>query len=499
AALAVREREQLARWRVRRRWLFALCSVLALASVVGSSLYLRAEHEAATTRAVNSFLNDDLLAAANPYETRKPDLRVREVLDRARASVGRRFAGRPKEEAAVRATLGRSYLGIGDHTQARRQLQRALDLTVLDSGARSGEALKLRRMLADNDVEDSHYDDAAAGYRALATDVVAIHGADSAQALEVDAARAHLALRQGHPEAALRSLEALLPHLTEHIGADADATLGATTDLGEAYRSLARFDDARVRFQSVYEAYLHRLGPAHWHTLQSMQDLAQLERARGNLDDAIGIERKVLAGREHAFGRKHEETQNALNELASMLQDQKAYAAAEPMFREVLATREQMLGERHERTRNSMNNLALVLSLEGKLDESEKLFRRVLGIERELLGKDDLNVLILLHNMAGLERRRNDYAEAEAMDREAVEGAARTLPFTRPENGLFMAGLAQTLQKERRYAEAAQVFSGARDNLIAAYGPAHARVKRLAEMQAALYREWGKPLPSKLR
>ncbi|MGA9342026.1 MAG: tetratricopeptide repeat protein [Rhodanobacteraceae bacterium] len=498
-ALAAREREQLGRWRVRRRWLLALCSVLALASAVGTSLYLRAEHEAATTRAVNSFLDDDLLAAANPYETPKPDLRVREVLDRARASVGRRFAGKPKEEAAVRATLGRSYLGIGDHAQARRQLQRALELSVSDGGVRTEQALALRRTLVDNDLEDSRYDDAAAAYRTLSADIIALHGADSAQALDIDAARARLELRRGHAEVAARSLEALLPRLTERLGADAGTTLDATSDLGQAYRLLARFDDARARFQAVHDVYLRQLGPTHWHTLQSMQDLAQLERARGNLDAAVRMEREVLAGRERAFGRKHEETQNALNELASMLQDQKAYAAAEPMFREVLAAREEALGERHERTRNSMNNLALILSLEGKLDESEVLFRRVLGIERKLLGADDLDVLILLHNLAGLERRRMDYAEAESMDREAVEGAARTLPATRPENGLFMAGLAQTLQKQRRYAEAAQTFAGARANLVAAYGPTHARVKRLAEMQIALYREWGKPMPAELR
>jgi non-specific serine/threonine protein kinase len=498
AVLVVRQREQVASWRTRRRWLLALCGVFALASAVAVLLYLRAEREAATTRAVNDFLNDDLLAAANPYSNRVPDLRMREVLDRARETVGERFAGRPAEEAAIRTTLGRTYSGIGDHAETRAQLTRALALINALGGARGDDALQLRRSLADNEVEDTHYDEAEKAYSALAVDVASIHGADSAQALEIEAARGHLDVRRGKTEDAARRLESVLLPLREKEGAVSDAVLDATSDLGQAYRTMARFDDAEARFREVHGAYVTRFGAEHWKTLQALQDLAQLERARGNLDRAVEIERQVLAGREKAFGRTHEETQNALNELASMLQDQKNYAEAEPIFREVLATREKTLGERHERTRNSMNNLALVLSDSGRLDEAEVLFKRVLAIERELLGPDELDVLILEHNLAGLERDRGDFAQAESLSRDVIERTARTLPSERPENGLFLTGLGRTLQRQKRYEDAADVFARARVNLIAAYGPTHARVSRLTEMQTALYKEWGKPLPPDL-
>jgi eukaryotic-like serine/threonine-protein kinase len=210
----------------------------------------------------------------------------------------------------------------------------------------------------------------------------------------------------------------------------------------------------------------------------------------------VELERNVLAGREKTFGRDHEETQNAINELASMLQDQQKYSEAESLFREVLKVRERTLGERHEHTRNSLNNLGLVLSLDGKLEEADGYFRRVLTIERDLLGPDDLQVLILMHNLAGLERDRAHYDEAEALSREVVTRSARILPAERPENGLFMAGLAQTLQKQKRYAESADAFAMARKNLLAAFGPTHARVMKLEQMQTALYQEWGRPQPA---
>ncbi|HEX5124099.1 MAG TPA: tetratricopeptide repeat protein [Rhodanobacteraceae bacterium] len=488
-------REQVARWRTRRRWLVALCGVLAVASVVAVTLYLRAEREAAMTRAVNAFLNDDLLAAANPYSNREPDLRVREVLDRASAAVGERFAGRPAEEAAIRTTLGRTYAGIGDYGETRRQLSRALELV----SAKGDDALQLRRALADNDVEDTHYDDAERAYATLAPDIVAAHGADSEEAMTLEAARGRLAERRGKHEDAVKIFEAGLPRWRAKLGDDADIVLDATADLGQAYRNMARFDDAEAKFMAVHDADTARFGATHWRTLQALQDLAQLERARGHLDRAVEIEREVLAGREKAFGRTHEETQNALNELASMLQDQQKYAEAEPIFREVLATREKTLGERHERTRNAMNNLALVLSDEGRLDESEALYQRALAIERELLGPDDLDVLILEHNLAGLERDRGDFAKSETLSRDVVERASRTLPAGRPETGLFLTGLGRTQQKQKHYEDAAATFTKARTILVGAYGPTHARVTKLTEMQTALYKEWGRPLPAELQ
>jgi tetratricopeptide (TPR) repeat protein len=467
--------------------------VLAIASSVVAVLFVRAEREAATTRAVNAFLNDDLLASANPYRTPDPDLRVREVLDRAGAAVGERFAERPAEEAAVRTSLGRSYAGIGNHDEARRQLSRALELA---SGA---EALSLRRALVENDVEDSRYDEAEKAYADLAADIAAAKGADSDEALAVEVARAHIEIRRNRYESAIKKLAPLVSKLRERGDAMLEVRLDAMCDLGQAYRNVARWDEAEMFLREVHDTDVARFGKTHWRTLQSSQELAVLARARGHLDDAIAIERGVLATREKAFGRTHEETQNALNELASMLQDKKDYAEAEPIFREVLATREKTLGERHERTRNAMNNLALVLSQSKQLDEAEALYRRALAIERETLGDDDLGVLILVHNLGGLERDRGDLAAAEALNREAVAGAARTLPPERPENGLFMTGLARTLEKAKRYEEAADAFSKARANLVAAYGPDHVRVKRLTEMQTALYADWGRPVPAELR
>jgi DNA-binding winged helix-turn-helix (wHTH) protein/tetratricopeptide (TPR) repeat protein len=494
-ARAQRQQQQLLRWQASRRWLLALCAVFGIAAVAVGSLYLREQRAAAIQRDVNSFLNDDLLAAADPYANQRSDLRVRDVLDRARGAVGERFAAKPAEEAAIRTTLGNSYRGIGDYAEAQKQFARALSLLDASGGERSDQALALRRAIADNAVLDSRYDDADKAYASLLADTVARDGDASDSVLDLRIAQAHVELRRCHDEAVARTLEPLLARLRERKGNDADATLNALTDLGQAYREMAHFDQAEAAYREVYDARRKHLGDTHSLTLEALQHLAQLERFRSHLDQAVELEQTVVAGREKTFGREHEETQNALNELASMYQDQGKLEAAEPIFREVLATRERTLGERHEHTRNSMNNLGLLLSLEDKLDESEVLFRRVLKIETQLLGADDLQVLILMHNLAGLERDRKRYDDAETLHREVIERATRTLAPERPERGLFLAGFARTLQAQKRYAESADTYEQARAILVAAYGATHARVVKLDQMLVALYEEWGRPLP----
>jgi hypothetical protein len=66
---------------------------------------MRADREAAVARAVNSFLQYDVLAQASPYNQLgpnklDPDLKVRTALDRAAARITGRFDTQPEVEAA---------------------------------------------------------------------------------------------------------------------------------------------------------------------------------------------------------------------------------------------------------------------------------------------------------------------------------------------------------------------------------------------------------------
>ncbi len=94
----------------------------------------RANQEAAVAKAVNDFLQNDLLAQASadtqarPGTKPDPDLKVRAALDRAAASIESRFDKQPLVEASIRQTIARTYYELGLYPEAQRQLERALDL-----------------------------------------------------------------------------------------------------------------------------------------------------------------------------------------------------------------------------------------------------------------------------------------------------------------------------------------------------------------------------------
>jgi len=495
---AVAENERLRasaeRMHLRRRWQTAIVAVLLAGVGASSWLAWQAEREAAraaaeaeTASAVNAFLTDDLLAAADPYASGRRDVRVEEVLDAAAARVGDRFAGKPRVEAAVRRALGNSYIGIGRYDTGREQLERAFNLAGGDAAAQRD----IRAALAVAAELDSRYDDAKSIVIGLRDEARA--GGDTVAAWRQEIALARLEYLAGDADRSVATLTAIVPQVEAALGAAHEVTIDAHGELALGLEKLGRYDEAEREQRAVLAWHERAEGADAIESLDARQNLAVTLRNAGKLDEAIAIEREVLAARTRTFGPLHGEVQNAKNELASMLQDAKQYAPAEALFREVLALREQTLGDRHEATRNSLNNLGLVLSLQGKLDEAEPYYRRALAVERELLGPDHLDVLILEHNLAGLLRKRGQLADAEAMHRDVVERVSRTLPPSRPEQGLFRVGLAQDLQAAKRYDAADAEFTKAREQLVAALGPDHARIAKLDEMRAALHEQMGKP------
>ena len=121
--------------------------------IVSTREAARANNEAATSRAISDFLQNDLLAQASaanqarPNNKPDPDLKVRTALDRAAARITGRFDRQPEVEAAIRDTIGQTYTDLGLYPEARTQLERALDLRRQVLGAKNPETLKTMERL----------------------------------------------------------------------------------------------------------------------------------------------------------------------------------------------------------------------------------------------------------------------------------------------------------------------------------------------------------------
>ena len=114
----------------------------------------RANQEASVAKAVNEFLQNDLLAQASastqarPDTRPDPDLTVRTALDRAASRVEDKFGKQPAVEASIRHTIGTTYHELGLYADAERHLERALDLRRHTFGERPADTLTSVNALA---------------------------------------------------------------------------------------------------------------------------------------------------------------------------------------------------------------------------------------------------------------------------------------------------------------------------------------------------------------
>src|SRR6185369_7469073 len=100
----------------------------------------RADREAAIAKAVNDFLNNDLLVMAGAGGqigadlTPDPNIKLRTLLDRAAGKIEGKFADQPLVKAEIQHAIGDAYLAVGAYQVAAKHLQRAVELRQQELG-----------------------------------------------------------------------------------------------------------------------------------------------------------------------------------------------------------------------------------------------------------------------------------------------------------------------------------------------------------------------------
>ncbi len=228
----------------------ALSLIAATAVSVGSARVAITEHEIA--QAVIDFLNDDLLAAVAPSAEagKGKDVLMREVLDEAAkridkaSAVGGRFEDKPLVEVSIRATLGRTYLALGEYRAAERHLERARELR--------------RRVLGEEN-------------RNTAT---------SMHDLGV------LYKQQGRYDEAEPLMVKALETLKRVLGPEHPHTLISMDNLANLYRIQGRYDEAEPLYLEKLKIGRRVLGDEHPNTWSTINSLIALYDAWGKPEKA---------------------------------------------------------------------------------------------------------------------------------------------------------------------------------------------------------------------
>jgi serine/threonine-protein kinase len=417
----------------RNPWLVAsvaaLILVLGAATATSLALLVRARaarHDADVQRAsaeeVARFLQD-MLAGANPLESSRKDVTVREILDHAASQVSENAPGTPEVAAAVHATLGRTYRALAENERARDHLRAALDLHRApgSSGASAAmAAMATTRNLAGVYLELDLPDSAEIVLTQAMSECEEVLAADPLERGRCEGMLALVRQSKGEWDAAEAMFRTALE--TTRRGEDpAGEAVGARlNDLGVLLVRQGKYEEAEAHLRESLEISRTVQGPRSYETAQIAQNLGWVLSSAGRPREAEPPLREALDIYSGIVDEDHPLATSARMNLALVLQQSGRGAEAVPMLRRVLEADRRRYGPEHVRVATDLANLALALGEEGELAESLRLYAEARSLYEKALGPEHPWVAISLYSESVMRRRAGDSAGAERLARRCL-------------------------------------------------------------------------------
>ena len=416
----------------------------------------RAESEAEIAKAINEFLNDDLLAQASsdaqstPDTQADPDIKVRTLLDRAAGRISGKFADKPLVEASIRRTIGNSYNKLGLVPAATLHLERALELY----------------------------------QKAL--------GEENVATLETMVALGELYTGSNSPALAESLLIRAREGWKKLRGPEHPDTLSATMTLAQLYQTHGKLDLAEGLFVEALTGFRRTRGNDHIETVGALHNLAMLYKSQGKLAAAEPLLRETRDGIGRLKGPKHPDALVATSNLGQLYYEEDKLTDAERLLEDVLKGRTEVLGHNHPLTLDSRSDLAMVYGRQRRWSEAEKTEREVLDGKRSTLGPNHRSVFTTMMNLASFCAKQNNLAEAERLLNEALDGCRRVYGSNDPDTRSIMANLDTLYRNQHKFDEAEKLLANAVDGLRTTLGDGHPDTLGAIGNLASLYGLQGK-------
>jgi tetratricopeptide (TPR) repeat protein len=477
----------------------AFAALLVAGVVVSSWMAVRANRAEQQARAVNAFLENDVLAQASANQqasaVTKPDpsLTVRTALDRAATRIQGKFAVQPLVEASIRQTIGNSYYDLGVYPDAERQLERALELRQRLLGEKHPDTQSTMNSLARIYRYEGKY--SAAG--PLIAKVLEIRrralGKEHPDTLVSMDELASLYQKQGKNADAEQLFTQVLTVRRRTLGQENSQTLDSMNNLGLLYFDQGKYAQAEPLYARALEVLPRVIGPEHPQTLSAMNNLGLVHLYQAHYAQAEPLLTQVLNMRRRVLGEEHPNTLNSMNNLALLHYYQNDYAQAESIYARLLEIRGRVLGAEHPDTLIAMKGLGATYMRQAKYAQAEPLLTRALEAERRTLGDEHRNTLRTMKLVALLNYDQGKYSQAEMLSRNALTVLQKAAPNTW-DRFSAQSVLGASLVGQRRYEESEPLllagYEGMMQHKILA---ARTDLERDVKWIVQLYEGWGKP------
>jgi serine/threonine-protein kinase len=274
---------------------------IALAASTAVSLYQAdvARREARRAEQINTFLND-MLGAADPswynsLKSKGASVTLLDVVDEMRDRIGSYFGSDPEVEIRLRRTIGRMYAVLSKHTEARAQLQLALQKQLPIARA---DDLSLGMLYVDLAGVEYRNQQSTEAERDAASAVRILENARGRQYREaLMSAYNYLGITRGHNGAPLASQEEPLRRALE-IGRELYGNEGPTvvnlSVLATTNLKAGHFDEAQKYLYEATALADARPGPKGYEYYALTRDRARLCLERKDLECAARLYQTAL-------------------------------------------------------------------------------------------------------------------------------------------------------------------------------------------------------------
>lgn len=326
--------------------------------------------------AISSFLTEDLLQAVDPDRAQGSDPTMRDVLDRAAATLGERFRGQPLVEGALRTAVANLYRRLSAFPVADKHLARA---------------------------------------RAL------LEGVDDPAAVEALLYTARLEMERSQPRAAVAAARAALAALDELENPTPTVRIECLKTLGTTLDALGEFDEAEQLLREAVARSRELYGPEDAAYAEALNLLGFTLVNRGQWGEGEAAYRAALDIRRSVLNEKSVSIVANLHNLASLAKNRGDRAEAGRLTREALEIAEEILEPTHWVIDVLRLDLAGDLAAQERLDEAATLAEACVASRRQTYGADGAPLGYALRTLADIELKRGNLAVAEGAIREGLE------------------------------------------------------------------------------
>lgn len=380
-----------------------------------------AAEQAAITQAVNQFLNEDILASADPEFGRR-DTTILEVLENAAVAIEKRFPDSPEIEAAVRHTLGKTYFSLSENDKAETHLAQSLTLREKHLGIDHADTIQSLLSLTSLWLREGRFVEVEEEMRGCLELLESTNQTETVSYVDALTNLAGSLAWQGRLEESKQRYRNAIACAKDVIGDEHRATLNARYMLARVEARLGNHTAATVQYDDVLEVQQRVLGKEHPDTLRTMNDLALFFKETGNLDKAEVLLTQTIEIQQRVLGDDHIATIIATGNLGLVYDELQLYEKSEPIFLDVFSKFQEEFGGRHPHTLNVMNNLAASYRTQGRLTEAEEYWLKAIEIQKETLGEAHPSTLISKGGLARLYTEQELFETAEVYAKQCHAG-----------------------------------------------------------------------------